>query len=222
MFDIVIVGAGGFGREVFLWAQGTFPANEFKFKGFLCKNPTELDKFDGMPPILGDEKSYEIGIADRFLLAIGHIGNRNRALAVLKEKGAKFLTLIHPTTIVAKTAQIGEGVVICPYSIVSDHVVVGNFVLMNLYVSCGHDVRIGNGCVLNPYAFLAGGSILEEDVYLGMHATVAGKRVGSKSKISANSVAMHDIPPNSLVSGVPGKSKKILVLRGTSESGLSR
>jgi acyl-[acyl carrier protein]--UDP-N-acetylglucosamine O-acyltransferase len=108
---------------------------------------------------------------------------------------------------VANTAKIGEGIIICPFCFVSNNAQLDDFVLMNAYSSCGHDTKVGKYCILSPYATLNGFVVLEDEVFLGTHATVtAYKKVGYQSKVSANSVVMRDVPPNRIVFGVPGKA----------------
>jgi len=205
-YNIIIVGAGGFGREVYLWAKDSFNFSKYKIKGFLSNNRNDLDNFDIKVRIIGDPDYYEIKENDRFIFAIGDIDTKKRMVTNLKKKGAKFLTLVHPTAIVADTTKIGEGVIICPFCLVSDSVILNDFVMMNTYSSCGHDARVGKYCILSPYATLNGFVILEDEVFLGTHATVIShKKVGYRSKISANSVVMRDVPPNKMVFGVPGK-----------------
>ena len=193
MDNIIIIGAGGFGREVYYWAKDTFSNQEFHIKGFLSNNPRHLDNFDIDVPILEDATTYKIEEKDRFIFAIGDIDAKKRIVTNMKNQGAKFITLIHPTAVVAKSAHIGEGVI-----------------TMNFYSSCGHDAKVGKYCILSPYATLNGFTILEDEVFLGTHATViARKKVGYRSKVSANSVAMYDVPPHTLVYGVPGKNQTI-------------
>ena len=43
---------------------------------------------------------------------------RSKAFTILSNKNADFLNLIHPTSYVAKTASIGNGVIICPFAYV--------------------------------------------------------------------------------------------------------
>ena len=125
----------------------------------------------------------------------------------MKKRGAKFLTLVHPTAIMANTTKIGEGVIICPFCLVSDNVLLEDFVMLNIYSSCGHDAKVGSYSILSPYATLNGFVILEDEVFLGTHTTVIPyKRVGYKSKISANSVVMRDVATNKIVFGVSGKA----------------
>jgi len=207
MYDIIIIGGGGFGREVYLWAKDSFSKEQYKIKGFLDDNPRILDNYDMDIGIIGNLSSYEIKNQDRFLFAIGDIDIKKRLIIKMKKRGAKFLTLIHPTAIMANTTKIGEGIIICPFCLVSDNVLLEDFVMLNIYSSCGHDAKVGSYCILSPYATLNGFVILEDEVFLGTHTTVTPyKRVGYKSKISANSVVMRDVPANKIVFGVPGKA----------------
>ena len=207
MYNIVIVGAGGFGREIYLWSKDSLPQNQYKIKGFLDDNANILDNYSIEVGIIGNLDHYEVQNQDRFLFAIGDISIKKQLITKLKEKGAKFLTLIHPTAMVTNTAKIGEGIVICPFCFVSNNAQLDDFVLMNAYSSCGHDTKVGKYCILSPYATLNGFVVLKDEVFLGTHATViAYKKVGYQSKVSANSVVMRDVPPNRIVFGVPGKA----------------
>jgi len=206
MYDIIIIGAGGFGREVYLWAKDSFPKDQYTIKGLIDDNPTILDDYNMDINVIGNLDNYKIKKQDRFLFAIGDINGKKSLIIKMKKKGAKFLTLIHPTAIVANTAKIGEGIIICPFVTISDNVQLGDFAMLNIYSSCGHDAKVGNYCILSPYATLNGFVILEDEVFLGTHSTIISyKKVGYKSKVSANSVVMRDVPPNKMVFGVPGK-----------------
>lgn len=204
--DLIIVGAGGFGREVYSWAKACFPASKYRIKGFLSNQPDDLANFDNDVGILGDEASYDIQPADRFLFAIGDIDTKKRIVNHLKHKGARFLSLVHPTAVIAETAKMGEGVIIGPHAFVSEHADIADFVMMHFASSCGHDSQIGKYSILSPYATVNGFTMLEDEVFLATHATVTARKiVGYRSKVSANSVAMKDVPAHSFVYGVPGK-----------------
>lgn len=204
MTNILIVGATGFGREVYCWAKDTFDKNEYNIKGFISKDNNDLEGFNIDIPILGDEFTYEIEENDRFILALGNIDIKKKVVNALKDRGAKFISLIHPTSIITPTAKIGEGVVICPYCIISDNAIISDFVMMNLYASVGHDSVVGKWSVFAPYSTVNGFVTIEEEVYLATHScVVAKKKVGFASKVSANSVAGKNVPPYSLAYGVP-------------------
>jgi sugar O-acyltransferase (sialic acid O-acetyltransferase NeuD family) len=203
---ILIVGAGGFGREVLQWARDAWPSDCNRIAGFLSADAHVLDGCDCGIRIVGSPDSHRPVHGDLHLLAIGVPYARRRVAESLIARGAEFLTLVHPTAIVAPSAEIGEGSIICPYSIVSDSARLGRFVAMNYHTSLGHDASAGDFAVLSPYSTLGGHAHIEQDVFLGLHASVGpGKTVGARSKVSANSCVLASAPSDSLIFGVPGR-----------------
>ena len=203
---ILIVGAGGFGREVLQWARDAWPEDCDRIGGFLSADADILDGCDCAFDIVGTPDGHRPAPGERFLLAIGVPYARRRVAESLVAQGAEFLTLVHPTAIVAPSAHIGEGSIMCPYSIVSDSARLGRFVAMNYHTSLGHDASAGDFAVLSPYATLGGHAHIDDDVFLGLHASVGpGKTVGARSKVSANSCVLTSAPADSIVFGVPGK-----------------
>jgi len=209
---IIIVGAGGFGREVLQWARQTWPEHIHKLAGFVSADPAKLDGHAASLPILASPNDFEPRPTDGFVLGIGIPRIRRVVAEQLEARGARFLTLIHPTAIVADTAVIAPGSVICPYAIVSDSVQLGRFVLVNYHASLGHDAAAGDYAVLSPYATLGGAAGIGEDVFLGLHAAVGpAVSVGCRSTVAANSCALVDAASDQLVYGVPGRIAPHLV-----------
>jgi len=203
---ILIVGAGGFGREVLLWARDTWPEHASQIAGFLAADDPASKSLPNRLPILASPLAYEPEPDDLLLLAIGIPRTRRAVAESLLSKGARFLTLVHPTAILAPSATIGIGAIVCPFSIVSDAARVGHFALLNYQSSLGHDASVGDYAVLSPYAALGGNARVEDDVFMGIHATVGpGRRIGARSKVSANSCALADSPPDSIIFGAPGR-----------------
>jgi len=203
---IIIVGAGGFGREVLHWARSAWPADTAKIAGFLSADIRALDGHAVSAPILSVPGDFVPDAGDALLLAIGIPGVRRRVAEDLEARGGAFLTLTHPTAVVAPTAAVGAGSILCPYAVVSDSVRLGRFTLMNYHASLGHDARTGDFAVLSPYVGVGGAAAIGDDCFLGLHASVApGRRLGARTKVSANSAAVSDTPADSLVFGVPGR-----------------
>ncbi len=79
----------------------------------------------------------------------------------------------------------------CPLPMLAD---------LNYHTSIGHDASVGDFAVLSPYASLIRCAHIAEDVFIGMHASVGpGKRVGTRSEVSADSCVLNDAPVNSIV-----------------------
>ncbi len=203
---IVIVGAGGFGREVLQWAREAWPDQASLISGFLSDDPRRLDGFSTGVEILSAVANYRPAEGDYLLLGIGVPYARRRVAEQLHSSGARFLSLVHPAAVVATSAAIGEGTIVCPFAVISDSARLGFCSLVNYHASMGHDSFAGDFAVLSPYATLGGAARVDDDVFLGLHASVGpGKTVGARSKVSANSCVLTTAPPDSIIFGVPGR-----------------
>jgi sugar O-acyltransferase (sialic acid O-acetyltransferase NeuD family) len=206
MHNIVIVGAGGFGREVasFLW--DCFSRDDYQLKGFLGKDETTPEGCVPGANLIGDPDTYQPCADDRFILAIGPMEVRRRIAEVLMNKAARFLTMVHPSTTVVDSATIGTGVILYPNSFVSNTAVLDDYAHLSLFASVGHDGYVGKFSMLSPYSTLNGFASVANDVFVGSHATIGpGTVVGEHCVISANSSVLRDIPPNRFVFGVPAR-----------------
>lgn len=112
---ILIVGAGGFGREGLHWARDAWPQDAHRIAGFLSDDPRRLDGHSCELDIVGAPATFRFKPDDSCLLAIGIPSVRRMVAESVLSRGGRFLTLIHPTAFVAPTASIGEGSIVCPY-----------------------------------------------------------------------------------------------------------
>ncbi len=121
MKDLVIIGAGGFGRELYEMLWDVFSPERYRFKGFLAQDDGRLADFGISEPILADPERYEPTADDHFLLAIGSMEARRRTVETLEARDGAFVSFVHPLARVAATATIGAGAVIYPFAVVSNN-----------------------------------------------------------------------------------------------------
>ncbi len=203
---ILIVGAGGFGREVLQWAFDAWPDLPTRGIGFLSDDLQRLQGFTTAAAIVGPVQGHRPECGDYYVLGVGVAYVRRTIAESLRSQGADFATLVHPRAVVASSAIVGEGSIVCPGAVVSDASRLGACVLVNYHASLGHDASAGDYAVLSPYATLGGNASIADDVFLGLHASVGpGRRVGARSKVSANSCVLSDTPADSIIYGVPGR-----------------
>ena len=109
MFDVIILGAGGTGREVAEMFNEVFDTENFRLKGFLSDYDTGVET-------IGTIKDYQVQENDRFILAIGDVTGRRKVAENILSRGGKFIKFIHPLAKVMNSAKIGEGVIIFPFA----------------------------------------------------------------------------------------------------------
>lgn len=209
MKHLIIVGARGWGREVYAAAIGTkaFRNGEYDVKGFL---DSKKDAFEGLrgsyPPILNSPEDYKIQEDDVFFIAMGDPRWRKHYAELMEKKGARFLTIICNGACINSTAQIGEGSFISGWMTISDNVIVGKHVMIHAFSTVGHDCVIGDYCSLSAYIFLGGHVELGEGTMMNPKSMVIPqKKVGKWSLIAANSVVIRNVPDNTHVMGNPAK-----------------
>lgn len=91
------------------------------------------------------------------------------------------------------------------FSNVMPEAVIGDFFVGNSFVSIGHDAFIGDFVHMNPHVFISGKTIVSNNVYIGVRATILPCRIGENSVIGACALVTKDVPPNMLAKGMPAK-----------------
>ncbi|MGD9856443.1 MAG: acetyltransferase [Planctomycetaceae bacterium] len=210
-YRLIIIGAGGFGREVHDWARDAAAVRgEWTVAGFLDDNPAALDGF-GMPVgILGTPLTHQPAGNERFVCAIGEPRSKLQIARQLQSRGARFTNVIHPSAYVGPRNRLGVGLILCPGSVITTNVTVGDFVSLNLHGTIGHDATVGAGCTLNNHTDVTGWAQLGEGVFLGSHASVLPyTKVGDYARIGAGTTVLRAVKSETTVVGVPGKRLKL-------------
>lgn len=207
MRRLLIVGAGGFGREIFRWAKEARDRT-WEVIAFLDCNEGALTGQQIDAEVLGDPAEYEPRDGDLFVCAVGAPTATKLAMSEnLRSRGAKFVNLIHPTAIIGDSCVLGLGVIVCPYAVLTSNVTIGDFVTINVHATVGHDAAIEDGCTLSGHADVTGWATLRRGAFLGSHACVTpGAVVGEFATVGAGSVVVAKVRPHSTVFGVPARS----------------
>jgi sugar O-acyltransferase (sialic acid O-acetyltransferase NeuD family) len=205
--NLIIIGARGFGREIFDFAQHCLGYNsEFQIKGFLDDNPQALSDFKNYPPILSSVEEYEVKETDVFICGLGSVKWTEHYVNIILGKGGNFINLIHKNAVVRVNVELGKGVIIGQGSLISTDVKIEDFTQIMSYCILGHDVTVGKYCRLGDYVFLGGFTTVKNHSVIAVRATVLAKlKIEENAIIGAGSVVIKNVKANTSVFGIPAK-----------------
>ncbi len=207
MKNLIIIGARGFGREVYNTAVESIGyGSDYNVKGFLDDKEDALNNFSGYPPILSSVEDYQIGQDDVFICALGDVKWKKHYCSLILKKGGKFISLIHKTAYISMNVKIGMGCIICAGARIHCDVTIGDFVVLQPYAILGHDVKVGNWSIINAFADCGGMSQIGENCTINTTSFVVPKGVvGDNATVGAGSVTLRKVKPGTTVFGVPAK-----------------
>lgn len=205
MKDIIIVGAGGFGREAVTLIQAINKVEpQYNILGFINDIPDALDGINIPYKILGSIQEWQPKENEYFIMGIASPAGKEKVATKLKEKGAKFETLIHPAALISDYAEIGEGCVIGGRSSVGACTKIGNFVHI-AGTMVGQDAIIGDYSTTTGFANITNAQ-LGKRVFVGSHAVILNRlKVGDDAFVCAGSIVFSNVKANTKVIGNPAK-----------------
>ena len=205
---LILIGAGGFGREVLSWAYQANNNDLFPKVGFYIDDNSAVRLNSSYNcSCLGSISDYVVHPGDRFLMGIASPSVKEKIHDKFFDHLDKFVTLVHPSAVVARTATIGRGVVLCPFSLISADVCIGDFVTVNAMSSIGHDSVVGRFSTLSGHVDITGQVNVGNNVFFGTGAKVVPRiKIGSNSKIGAGCTVMRSVKEGATYITQPAKN----------------
>ncbi len=210
MKDLVIIGAGGFGREVKeLVDEINQSAPTWNFLGFADDN-TELVIPEGDVVLGSVDQLLQVKIKPYLVISVANSAARRNIAEKFEAEGFEFATLIHPdVTIRGNTVTIGHGTIICSKTNISINTHIGKHCIINTSCGFGHDTIVGDYCGFMPRTVLAGEVVVGDSCYFGVRSTVINQiRITDRCTIGACACVVKDITESGTYVGIPAKRIK--------------
>jgi len=210
--SVLIIGTGAQAK----YAIEIFTLIKMPVSGLICLSSDKPAEGINGVDVLGSMDDFKKIYSDRnkpFLLLAN---SSNKVKEELSEKlsgySPAYINAIHPSAVIATTAQLGRGIIINPNAVIQPNAKIGNHVMIHAGVIVEHDCVVGDYVNLAPRAVLAGHAKVGKGttVYTGA-VIIPVVEIGEYSKVGAGAVLLKSIGDNVTVAGIPAlpvKSKK--------------
>ena len=205
MKDLIIVGAGGMARKVFVTLRRLNEKEpKWNIIGCIDDNEHALDGVRFDLGIIGRISDWQPTENQVFVMGISDPKLKHKISDMLVARGAKFETIVSPDVLLGDYVEIGEGsVILTPYNVESG-VRIGKFVTL-LGSTIALDGVIGDYSTTAGFANLTN-AVIGKEVYVGSHVVlVENTHVGDGAFISVGSIVLKDVKPHEQVFGYPAR-----------------
>ncbi|NLM97613.1 MAG: acetyltransferase [Halanaerobiaceae bacterium] len=208
MKDIIIICAGGFGRETAELIADINDVNpEWNLLGFVDDNKEIQGKeINGYQVLGGIDYLNDYRGSIYTICAVADCKIKQKIISRLTNPGIRFASLIHLTAVISRSLEMGEGIIIQANTVITSNVKIADHVAISPQCGLGHDCFIDKYSTLFWNVNIGGFVCIGEGVLLGTKTFVIQERsIGSWSIIGSHSNVIRDIPQNCTAVGNPAK-----------------
>jgi sugar O-acyltransferase (sialic acid O-acetyltransferase NeuD family) len=205
--DLVVVGAGGHGRELLatvLAVNATEPT--WRILGVVDDRPAHRDRLDRLGVQLLGDLGWLMEHPCAYALGIGTSAVRARLDEGLAGRGMSPAAIVHPGAHIGPDVRLGDGVVVYDRCTVTTNVEIGRHTHLNVGCAVQHDTVVGALVQFSPGVLVNGDCRIGDRVFLGTGAVITrGCTVGHDAVVGAGAVVLSDVPDGVTVVGVPAR-----------------
>lgn len=144
-------------------------------------------------------------------LGIGSNKIRIKIYKRLRELDIVPANCIAENAFIAHDAELGNGITVCPGSVVGTNAKIGNNTIINTLSGVDHDCILGDHSQVTAGVTFGGNVTVGKNCFFGVKsAVIPGINIGNNSIVMAGGVVYKDVPPNVMVGDNPARIMKKL------------
>lgn len=208
---LVIIGCGGFGREVHDIVDAINELEPtWELLGYLDDRPDQanvaLVESRGSRVLGNTDWLMTVGREVQFVIGIGTGKTRRIIDERLTSAGITAATLVHPTATLGHDVRIGQGTIVCAGVRATTNISLGRHVHLNLNTTVGHDGTLADYVTINPLVAISGWVTIGTETMAGTHSAILQNlAIGERSVVGAGSCVVRDVPSDVVVKGIPAR-----------------
>jgi len=205
MIDLILVGAGGYAREIYdlVIKSENYWKPKYNVLGAIDDNLNALEGKQTDLKILGTIKDWKVEGDAKYVMAIASPQTKQAIAEIMHAKGAEFASLIHFSVIRCSGVEHGEGFIAYPGAVIGPDDKIGDFVTL-LGTGLAHDVHVGDFSTISSYCGVNGNVHIGKRVFVGGHAVIApGIKIGDDAYVGTGSVVITHVRKGTKVFGNP-------------------
>lgn len=200
MNRLIIIGASGHGKVV----ADIATLNGYKDIVFLDNDP-EIKTCAGHPVLGPDTMTSELD--GNVFVAVGNAEIRKKLME--RDANRNFPVLIHPSAVIAESAEVGAGSVVMAGAVINPGARIGKGCIINTSSSVDHDCMVGDYVHISVGAHLSGTVVVGTGTWIGTGAIVSNNiSICGGCMIGAGAVVIKDINEPGTYVGVPARLKR--------------
>lgn len=215
--ELVIIGAGGFGREV-KWLvdrinqrnMEQYRTEKWKLLGFIDDGIPVGTLTDNLPSLGGTEWMLEKKEPIAVACAIGSAEKRRKVVESIKSnRTLEFPKLLDPSVLMSDSVRLGKGNIICAGTILAVDISIEDFLILNLDCTVGYDTVLESYVTVYPSVNISGAVHVHSCVEIGTGChIIQGKTIGAGTIVGAGAVVVKDLPEHCTAVGNPARPVK--------------
>jgi sugar O-acyltransferase (sialic acid O-acetyltransferase NeuD family) len=211
MRDLLIVGCGGFGREVADIVDAiNDAAPTWHLLGFVDDEPSPANRerieLRGSVILGSVATARSTNPEADFVVGIGNAPTRKKIADFLEAAGLNPAVLVHPSAVIGANVDVGNGTIVAAHVAVGSDITIGRHVHLDRASQVGHDSVVEDFATVHPAGVISGNCRVGARAELGTNCTLLpGVSVGSDAVVGAAACVTKDVPAQAVVRGVPAK-----------------